>query len=146
MKTRDANPPRWQDELEEILSSALDDYDEAAECSTCATERSDSPLMQTFERSANETLDDVRPLYSHRGSTYGDTWALPNQKTTFTEYVLGLRRDPFYQQWLRLLQLAVLIDVKDSRIRGVNIDDSIMDGIAYRASFRSHLQDYLAGE
>ena len=143
MDTLDAllGDPHWP--MRSRWHADLDETDDASERLAGDT---DSPLIQTFERSANETLDDVRPLYSYRGSTYGDTWAIPNQKTTFTEYVLGLRRDPFYKQWLRLLQLAVLIDVKDSRVRGVNIDDSIMDGIAYRASFRSHLQDYLAGE
>ncbi len=98
----------------------------------------------TFTRAADATLPRVRATYVTRGEQYGDTWALPNIHSPLTEYVLGLRRDPDYRAWLRLLRAAVLADVKDSRVIGgpVSIDDHLLDGIAYRATFAEFLREY----
>jgi hypothetical protein len=57
--------------------------------------------------------------------------------------VLGLRRDPDYRAWLRLLRAAVLADVKESRMQGTgSIDDHLIDGVAYRLVFTELLRDY----
>jgi hypothetical protein len=98
----------------------------------------------TFTRAADATLARVQQTYMTRGDQYGDSWALPNIQCPLTEYVLSLRRDPDYRAWLRLLRAAVLADVKDSRVIGgpIAIDDSLLDGIAYRATFTELLREY----
>jgi len=97
----------------------------------------------TFTRTADATLVRARAVYAQRGDAYGDTWALPNLHTELTEYVLSLRRDVDYRGWLRLLLLAALSDVKESRVMGGgDIDDHLIDGINYRASFAEHLREF----
>lgn len=97
----------------------------------------------TFTRTADATLTRARAVYAQRGDAYGDTWALPNLHTELTEYVLNLRRDTDYKAWLRLLMLATLCDVKESRIQGGgNIDDHLIDHINYKASFTEHLREF----
>jgi hypothetical protein len=98
----------------------------------------------TFTCAADATLARVQRTYIDRGEQYGDTWALPNIQCPLTEYVLSLRRDPDYRAWLRLLRAAVLADTKESRIIGgpVSIDDNLLDGIAYRATFTEFLREY----
>lgn len=110
---------------------------------TLAPTRPPSTDPPTFTRTADATLTRARATYDQRGNAYGDTWALPNLHTELTEYVLNLRRDVDYRAWLRLLMLAALCDVKDSRIPGGgNIDDHLIDGINYRASLTEHLREY----
>jgi hypothetical protein len=97
----------------------------------------------TFTRAADASIDRVRQTYVARGNAYGDSWALPNIHSPLTEYVLGLRRDPDYRAWLRLLRAAVLADVKESRMQGTgSIDDHLIDGVAYRLVFTELLRDY----
>ena len=102
------------------------------------------PNIPTFSRAADATLQRVHQTYSVRGDQYGDTWALPNINSPLTEYVLSLRRDQDYRAWLRLLRAAVLADIKDSRLIGSSssIDDSLLDGIAYRATFTELLREF----
>ncbi len=97
-----------------------------------------------FTRAADATLARVHETYAVRGDQYGDTWALINIHSPLTEYVLNLRRDPDYRAWLRLLRAAVLADIKDSRLIGspTSIDDSLLDGIAYRATFTELLREF----
>lgn len=100
----------------------------------------------TFSRSADASFSEARAIYADRGDSYGDTWALPNQKSAVTEYVLGLQHDHDRRGWLRLLQLASLIDLKDSRLLGGgNVRDSLLDGLNYRAVFAELLREYLGG-
>ena len=99
----------------------------------------------TFTRCANASLERTRATYEQRGWEYGDSWALPNIQAPLTEYVLNLTRDGVggYRAWLRLLRAAVLADTKESRLQGnVNIDDHLIDGLAYRATFAELLREY----
>jgi hypothetical protein len=101
--------------------------------------------LPTFSRAANASLDRTRGTYEQRGWEYGDSWALPNIHSPLTEYVLNLTREGVggYRAWLRLLRAAVLADTKESRLQGnVNIDDHLIDGIAYRATFAELLREY----
>lgn len=111
---------------------------------TLAPVRPPSTDPPTFTRTADATLSRARAVYAQRGDAYGDTWALPNLHTELTEYVLTLRRDVDYKAWLRLLLLAALSDVKQSRIQGGgDIDDHLIDGINYKASFAEHLREFI---
>ena len=102
-----------------------------------------NPQTPTFERTADETIERSQAIYKQRGVQYSDTWALENLTTAVTRSVLqrfgiqGLRADE-----LRLLLLAALIDVKDSRLIGGWNPDSLYDGIAYRASFTTLRDEY----
>lgn len=93
-------------------------------------------IKQTFERCADATLDEVRATYAQRGQEYADSWALDRIVTTLTANVLreimGVEATP---EEMRLLQAAVLCDVKDARLCGPYKRDSIVDGVAYRALF-----------
>ena len=97
---------------------------------------------QTFEESADKTIEQVRAIYSQRGQEYADSWSLDNLVTTFTEHTLrelGFRLDPLQ---LRLVLMAALVDVKDSRMGGPFKADSIIDGIAYRAAYCALREQY----
>lgn len=92
--------------------------------------------MATFDAGADKTLDAVRAIYAQRGEEYGDSWRLENMTTTFTEAVLRRMNVQAAPTMLRLLQLASLVDVKESRLKnGPYKQDSVIDGIAYRALF-----------
>jgi hypothetical protein len=97
----------------------------------------------TFERTADATLEQVRAIYSARGQEYADSWALENLVTTYLDSTLammGLTNVP--AEVKRLLQLACLVDVKDSRMGGPWKSDSAIDGIAYRASYTALREEY----
>jgi len=97
----------------------------------------------TFERCADETLARVREIYADRGDNYGDSWTLDNQRTAVTDATLtrfGVTH--LAPEEKRLLQLAVLIDVKDSRLAGKFNIDSLDDGIAYRGAYATLRDEY----
>lgn len=88
-------------------------------------------------------MDRVKSIYSDRGENYLDTWDLKNQTRAVADATLdrfGIER--LTPEQMRLLQLACLIDVKDSRLIGKWNPDSIDDGIAYRASYCTHRDEY----
>ena len=90
----------------------------------------------TFERAADATIEHTRKIYAQRGDGYGDTWAIQNVTAAVTRSLLDrFGIDGLSPQQIRLLLLAALIDVKDSRLIGTWNPDSIYDGIAYRAAF-----------
>jgi hypothetical protein len=105
----------------------------------------------TFERTADATIDDVRTIYASRGQEYADSWADENLVTTFLDatlralYIEGLSDlRKLTVQEKRLILLACLVDVKDSRMGGGFKPDSVIDGIAYRASWCAHMREYEA--
>lgn len=98
----------------------------------------------TFERTADVTLDTVRATYAQRGGEYADSWSIKNQVATFTESTLARLGVSLSADEIRLVQLAALIDVKDSRLTGPFKADSIVDGIAYRAVYATLRQEYEA--
>ena len=77
-----------------------------------------------------------------------DSWALENQNARFTRMALKsiLAQMPwwgsvpsagfeFSPEAIRLIIMAALVDVKDSRMEGPYKRDTVVDGIAYRAMF-----------
>ena len=97
----------------------------------------------TFERTADATLGQVRAIYAQRGAEYADSWAIENLVTTYLDSTLammGLTNVP--AEVKRLIQLACLVDVKDSRMGGPWKADSAIDGIAYRASYTTLREEY----
>jgi hypothetical protein len=99
-----------------------------------------------FEDGADRTLDRVRGIYHKRGGQYADTWDLENLSVVLTRATLrrfGVELDP---EQLRLLQLAALADVKDSRLIGEWNQDSVDDGIAYRALYCALRNEYEEAE
>lgn len=103
-----------------------------------------SQVKPEFERTADTTLETVRAIYSQRGAEYQDTWALENQNPTFTQHIL---REVFgvvdpIPEAVRLLVMAALVDVKDSRMIGPYKHDTLVDGIAYRAAFAQMYEEY----
>lgn len=98
--------------------------------------------MPIFEESANKTLDAVKATYSQRGQEYADSWHIDHMVTTLTRATLGRFGAELTAEQIRLLQCAVLVDVKDSRLIGPWKPDSIVDGIAYRACYASLREEY----
>lgn len=100
-------------------------------------------MKPTFERNADETIIETRATYCQRGAEYADSWHLDNQISTFLDSTLaliGLTDVP--KDVKRLMQLACLIDVKDSRMGGPWKKDSVVDGIAYRAAYTALREEY----
>ena len=93
--------------------------------------------MAEFDRCADATLDEVKSIYMQRGGEYADSWALENQRAPFTRTVLRdiLGLNDVADDELRLIIMAALVDVKDSRMGGPYKRDTVVDGIAYRAMF-----------
>lgn len=106
-------------------------------------------MKPTFERCADATLDEVRGIYAERGAQYADTWSPENNARHFTkeafEMLDGLHK-PFDAQDARLLQLAALIDVKISRMTGGFKSDTVVDLIAYLATYKTLREEYQANE
>lgn len=97
----------------------------------------------TFERTADATLEQVRAIYAQRGAEYADSWSLENLVTTYLDSTLamiGLTGVP--AEVKRLLQLACLVDVKDSRMGGPFKADTVIDSLAYRASYLTLREEY----
>ena len=99
-----------------------------------------------FERTADATLDEVRGIYAQRGGEYADSWALPNMVATFTQHTLAAFGVNLTDEQIRLLVMAALIDVKDSRLAGPWKADSVVDGIAYRAAYTQLRVEYEASK
>jgi hypothetical protein len=100
------------------------------------------PPKATFETQADKTLDKVKSIYSQRGTQYKDSFSLDCQSarlTTMSLDMFGLTLEP---EQIRILQAAVLADIKDSRLVGKYNPDSLYDGIAYRALLTGLIEDY----
>jgi hypothetical protein len=92
----------------------------------------------TFNRSVDATLAECQAISDQRGGEYQDTWALENLHAPFTRHTLRALGGAGYQfsnEQIRLLVLAALIDVKDSRMLGPWKADTVIDGINYRAAY-----------
>ena len=101
-----------------------------------------------FESSAGPILKECLELSTTRGASYSDSWSLENQVSTLTTATLdrfGITLEP---EQIRLLQLASLADVKDSRIvaGGPFKRDSVADGINYRAAYCTLREEYEADD
>lgn len=99
-------------------------------------------MKATFERTADQTLDDVRAVYAQRGAEYADSWALDRMVSTLTEATLARFGVKLETEQVRLVLLAALVDIKDSRLGGPWKKDSIVDGIAYRAAYCQLREEY----
>lgn len=98
-----------------------------------------------FNVAVDSTLAGCQAISNQRGGEYQDTWALENQVSTFTDSVL--RRfgiTGLTPEQKRLLIIAALVDVKDSRLLGPYKADSVIDGINYRAAFAHWMAEYQA--
>lgn len=100
----------------------------------------------SFARAQRETFERCSDVGSARTGQYGDSWSLEAIRPTFTRATLAELRLPssLEPQALRLLLAAALIDVKESRL-AANArlhDDSILDGINFRAIFFTWLREY----
>jgi hypothetical protein len=100
----------------------------------------------TFERTADATLDTTRATYAQRGGEYGDSWSLENMVATFTEHTLKAIGNDRSPAAIRLLVMAALVDVKDSRMTGPWKMDSLVDGVAYRACYGTLREEYEAAK
>jgi hypothetical protein len=104
-----------------------------------AYDRSAAPKA-IFNAAVDHVLGDCLATSNQRGDEYQDTWALENQVTTFLDATLrdfGTKLSP---EQTRLVMLAALIDVKDSRMIGPFKMDTLVDGINYRACY-AHLRE-----
>lgn len=99
--------------------------------------------LPTFERTASKTIQRATGIYADRGENYGDSWALENQTRALTDAtLLRLGIPKLDSEQMRLLQLAVLSDVKDQRLIGRWNPDSIDDGLNYRAAWCTLRDEY----
>jgi hypothetical protein len=96
-----------------------------------------------FPRAAQATLDKVTAVFGQRESEYSDTWNLDNQVTKMLDHVLRITGfgSPSKKQ-KRLILIAALCDVKDSRLIGEYKADTHLDAIAYRAALAKWLEEY----
>lgn len=94
-----------------------------------------------MERTLNRSL----AIGAQRGGEYLDSWHVDNQVTTFIDHVLALPIVPGRErEYKRLVMVAALVDVKDSRMSGPWKSDTTDDGINYRAAFTSWRDEYEA--
>src|SRR3954465_11805469 len=92
-----------------------------------------------FEALADPSLDKVRATYAQRGGEYADT--LGNLNTLAmqaTMKVLGIPAPS--KDGLLALMLAAMVDVKYTRMLGGYKEDSVIDGIAYSAAWRTQME------
>lgn len=101
-------------------------------------------VKPTFERTADAALEETRAIYAQRGAEYADSWAVEHLVFTLTRSTLARFGIRLTDEEMRLLQLAALCDVKDQRIAagGPFKKDSFIDGLAYRASYTTHRDEY----
>lgn len=100
-----------------------------------------NPLPPLFDTNAKESLAIVSATFNQRGDEYGDTWRDCQwlaMKSAAEK--AGIHLDT---QTARLLAAAALYDVKYQRLQGGYKEDSIIDGIAYAANFRSEMKSYI---
>lgn len=98
-----------------------------------------------FDGSLKRVMEGCIAIGTQRGTEYEDSWHLDNLVTTFTRAALrelGVQR--LSPEQMRLLLLAALIDVKDSRMGGPWKRDSVEDGLNYRAVFLDLMEQYRA--
>ncbi len=103
----------------------------------------------TFERCAGKVLGEAISLFQQRGGEYADSFHVDNMVTTFTEATLRLCAEHeinIYtdKEWIRLLQLAAIVDLKDARMIGPFKMDTVVDGINYRAVWGQLAEEFLA--
>jgi hypothetical protein len=80
-----------------------------------------------------------------RGGEYLDSWHVGNQVSTFIDHVLALPVAPGRErEYRRLVMVAALIDVKDSRMGGPWKLDTVDDSINYRGAFATWREEYEA--
>ena len=99
----------------------------------------------TFNAAVDEALAECAGISNQRGGEYDDTWALDNQISTFLDATLkacGVGNLTAEQK--RLILLAALIDVKDTRMLGPFKPDTLLDGLNYRAAYLSLRRKYEA--
>lgn len=96
-----------------------------------------------FNAAMETTLNRSLAIGAQRGGEYLDSWHVDNQVTTFLNHVLALPvvlgREREYK---RLVMVASLVDVKDSRMSGPWKSDTTDDGINYRAAFTTWRDEY----
>ncbi len=101
----------------------------------------------TFERCADATLDEVKATYSQRGGEYGDSWHVENVQTRCLDAILVLLNLTVAEltvEQKRLIVMASLVDVKESRLIGPWKKDTLIDSIAYRAALAALVEEYQA--
>lgn len=97
-----------------------------------------------FNAGVDSTLAECAAISNQRGGEYQDTWALENQVTTMLNHVLRvIGRTEFTPEQKRLILIAALCDVKDSRMIGEFKKDSHVDAINYRAALAAWLEEYV---
>lgn len=106
---------------------------------------SDQP---SFDRACRATLEESLEVQAQRGDEYGDTWAIDNMVATFTKATLDeVFPDSIYtMEQVRLIVMAALIDVKDSRMIGAWKEDTVLDGVNYRAAYNTFRKEYEASK
>ena len=98
-----------------------------------------------FESALSRVMEGCLSIGAQRGAEYQDTWALENQVSTFLDAVLREIGAPnFSREQKRLILLAALVDVKDSRMLGPWKRDSVEDGLNYRAVLLDLMEQYRA--
>jgi len=97
-----------------------------------------------FPSAARATMDKCSAVFAQREGEYKDTWALENQVTTMLDHVLKvIGMDGICKEEKRLILVAALCDVKDSRMIGDYKEDSHLDAINYRMTLAKWLDDYV---
>lgn len=96
-----------------------------------------------FNSAADATLRRAAAISNQRGGEYLDSWALDNMITTFFDATLrALGVSDLSREAKRLLIVAALIDIKDSRMLGPWKEDTVDDGINYRAAYATWRQSW----
>lgn len=97
----------------------------------------------TFNRACRMVLEDALKTQAQRGNEYGDSWAIENMNPIFLRALMKELGYGLSPSELRLVMLAALVDVKDSRIANGNLkEDSVIDGLNYRATLIQLLKEY----
>lgn len=91
--------------------------------------------MAVFEDAMDEILGEALVVAEQRGGEYADTWALYNVKPVFLMNLLREFGWTASTQQLREILAVSLIDVKDSRMLGAYKEDTVIDGVNYRAFY-----------
>ena len=100
-----------------------------------------------FNAAADTTLRRAQAISNQRGGEYLDSWSLDLMVTTFFDATLRrLGINNLTREEKRLLIVAALIDVKDSRMLGPWKQDTGDDGINYRAAYTTWRTEYEAGQ
>jgi hypothetical protein len=98
-----------------------------------------------FESASGRILNECLSIGTQRGGEYADTWHEENLVTALTEATLArLGVKNVDRRGLRLLLLAALVDVKQSRIvnGGPHKLDSYIDKLNYEAAYAALRDDF----